>query len=97
MIVSDWSLQDIAAVVENPKLGTGPEGEPMLRCGCPAHGGRDRNCAIKYGADGKLLGYCHSHQCDFEKILGVLRERLGDGSNAFHEHKDHRGQEEEDR
>ena len=54
-VVSDWTLEQIASVVENPILGTDPDGEPVLRCGCPAHGGHDQNCAIRYGADGKLF------------------------------------------
>lgn len=78
----DPTLEEIAAVVGNPKLGTGPDGEPMLRCGCPAHGGEDRNCAIKYGTDGKLLARCHSKECDFELIAGALRERLGGSTDA---------------
>ena len=72
----DPSLEEIASVVENPKLGTGPDGEPMLRAGCPAHGGTDQNCAFKY-AGGKLLAHCHSRHCDFEEIAGAVRERLG--------------------
>lgn len=74
---TQWTLQEIAGVVGNPKLGTGPDGEPMLRCGCPAHGGEDRNCAIKYGSDGKLLAHCHSHHCDFQAIITPISERLG--------------------
>lgn len=80
--MTDPSLQEIAAIVENPKIAPGPDGEPVLRCGCPAHGGEDRNCAIKYGSDGKLLAHCHSHHCDFQAIITPISERLGRSTDA---------------
>lgn len=78
IVASNWSLSEIASVVDNPRIGTDPDGEPMLRCGCPAHGGTARNCAIRYGSDGKLLATCHSRHCEFTTIISTLREKLGD-------------------
>lgn len=69
-----WTLEEIAQVVENPKFTSGGL---VLRCGCPAHGGEDRNCAFRYGDDGKLLAFCHSQRCDFEDIVAPIRAQLG--------------------
>lgn len=67
----DPSLEEMAAVLDQAKI-RGDE----LRCCCPAHGGEDPNCSIAY-RDGKLLAWCHSHQCSFEDIVAAIRERLG--------------------
>lgn len=79
MISHDPSLEDMAAVLDKAKI-RGDE----LRCCCPAHGGEDPNCSIAY-RDGKLLAWCHSHQCSFEEIIAAIRERLGESSGAMGE------------
>lgn len=42
------------------------------RVPCPAHGGKDRNLAWRWGDRGRLLLKCHSHQCTFEEIVRAV-------------------------
>lgn len=42
------------------------------RVPCPAHGGRDRNLAWRWGDRGRLLLKCHSHQCTFDEIVRAV-------------------------
>lgn len=46
----------------------------MIACPAPNHPGdrSDLNCSVKDGEDGKLLVFCHSHNCKFEDIISGL-------------------------
>lgn len=74
--MSDVSLEEIAEVVTNGRIRDTEHGRE-LRCGCPAHDGRDRNCSIRFAGDGKLLAHCHSKGCGFQSILEGIERRLG--------------------
>lgn len=74
MMMTDPTLEQIAEVVTNPKIYDTEDGK-ILRCGCPAHNGQSRSCAIRYG-EKSLLASCHSKGCGFEDIARAIRERL---------------------
>jgi len=72
----EWTLEQMAAVLDKPRIRNGE-----LRACCPAHGGDAPNLSLTYEG-GRLLATCHSHRCAFGDIVSALRERLGDDAGS---------------
>jgi hypothetical protein len=60
--------------------GYGPRGKPYeFRARCPAHDGDNpTSLAVRIGADGRAVLWCHAHQCDVREIVGALGLQVAD-------------------
>lgn len=59
----------LGSVTVAEKLGIPMEGHGMIRC--PLHDDRTPSLSWRW-AEGKLLLYCHSHQCSYKDIRAAL-------------------------
>lgn len=54
---------------------------------CPVHGDRNPSLSVKFTDDGKVLTYCHSHQCSHADIMSEFKNRgwvnISDSKAAF--------------
>ena len=42
---------------------------------CPVHGDKNPSLSVKFTDDGKVLTYCHSHQCSHTEIMSEFKNR----------------------